>query len=106
MNNKILYALSLCRKAGSLITGFDAVKESVNKGKAFIVLTAGDLSEKTKKRVDFFCENLIDVYVIPLTQFELLSVCKKTSGVFAVTNKELAKLCTKSLIDSNSTGGI
>lgn len=106
MTNKILYALSLCRKAGALVTGFDAVKESVYKGKAFIVLTAADLSEKTKKRVDFFCEDLIDVYTLPLTQFELLTICKKTSGVFAVTNNELAKLCTKSLNNGNSTGGI
>lgn len=106
MSKKIMFALSLCRKAGALITGFDAVKKSVNEGKAYIVMTAEDLSEKTKKRVDFFCEDFIDVHIIPMSQFDLLTVCKKPSGVFAVTNKELAKLCLKSLNDGNSTGGI
>ena len=45
MPGNILFALSLCRKAGALVMGFDAVKDSVGKGKAQLVLCAGDLSE-------------------------------------------------------------
>ena len=37
--HKAVFALSLCRKAGALVTGFDAVKESVYKGKAALVCT-------------------------------------------------------------------
>lgn len=47
MPGNILFALSLCRKAGALVMGFDAVKDSVGKGKAQLVLCAGDLSEGT-----------------------------------------------------------
>ena len=36
--HKAVFALSLCRKAGALVTGFDAVKESVYTGKAALVL--------------------------------------------------------------------
>ena len=42
--NKLLGALSLCRKAGKLTMGFDPVAESAAKGKAALVLLAADLS--------------------------------------------------------------
>ena len=32
MRNKLLFALSLCRKAGALVTGFDTVTDSVITG--------------------------------------------------------------------------
>ena len=45
--NPMLGALGLCRKAGKLVMGFDAVAESVMKGKAVLVLTAQDVSPRT-----------------------------------------------------------
>ena len=50
----LLFALSLCRKAGALVTGFDAVKESVFKGKAQLVLCACDASPGTARRAQSF----------------------------------------------------
>jgi ribosomal protein L7Ae-like RNA K-turn-binding protein len=49
--NKLLFALSLAKKSGKLVMGFDAVKTAVIHGTAHIVLLAEDLSEKTVKRV-------------------------------------------------------
>ena len=49
--HKAVFALSLCRKAGTLVTGFDAVKESVYKGKAALVLCAQDASEGSAGRI-------------------------------------------------------
>lgn len=94
----IIFALSLCRKAGALITGFDAVKDSVNNGKAHIVMCASDTSPNTLKRVGYFCEDIIDFYMMDKTQDELAQICKKPAGVFSVTNEELAKLCRKNLL--------
>ena len=48
--NKLLFALSLAKKSGKLVVGFDAVKTAVIHGNAHIVLLANDLSEKTIKR--------------------------------------------------------
>ena len=42
-------AVSLCRKAGALTMGFDAVEEACVKGKAWLVMTASDASAKTVK---------------------------------------------------------
>lgn len=96
MPSKLTFALSLCRKAGALVTGFDAVKDSALRGKAVLVLCAGDASDGTRRRVDDFCEDLVDVLHVPETQFELSQVCKKPTAVFAVTDANLAALCRKS----------
>lgn len=77
--------------------GFDAVKDSVGKGKAQLVLCAGDLSEGTRRRVGAFCEDWVEVADLPETQFALAQISKKPTGVFAVTDPELAKLAAKTL---------
>ena len=90
--HKAVFALSLCRKAGALVTGFDAVKESVYQGKAALVLCAQDASEGTQARVRRFCEGLCQVLTLPCTQAQLAAVTKKNTAVLAVQNAELAKL--------------
>lgn len=97
MQDKVVFALSLARKAGALVMGFDAVKESVMKGKAYIVLCAADVSDGTQKRARRFCEDLVDFVQLSATQFTLSGISKKPTGIFAVTDPELAKLCRKSI---------
>ena len=80
MHNKLLFALSLCRKAGALVMGFDTVKDSVNQGNACLVLLASDLSPATRERVVRFCQNEIETADMPLTQSELSAVSKKPVG--------------------------
>ena len=63
MRNKLLFALSLCRKAGALVTGFDPVKESVMTGKADLVLCAADAAERTLRHAQEFCEGLTEFHV-------------------------------------------
>ena len=46
-NEALFQAVSLCRKAGALTMGFDAVEDAVVKGKAWLVMTASDASPKT-----------------------------------------------------------
>lgn len=99
-NDKLLGAISLARRAGKLVMGFDAVKESVLKGQAFYVFCASDLSPKTRIRVDRFCEDMdTSAYTAPLTQDQLVQVCPKRTGVFAVIDSGLASLI-KSKLDT------
>ena len=91
--DKLLSAVSLCRKAGKLVTGFDAVQESLYDNKAVLVFCAADLSANTRKRVDRFCEKVgAQAITAPLTQAALEQVCPKRTGVFAVTDQGLARL--------------
>ena len=95
--NKLLFALSLAKKSGKLVVGFDAVKTAVIHGNAHIVLLANDLSEKTIKRVQYFCEDITDVYNTGLTQFEISQVAQRLTGVLAVTDENLAKLARNAI---------
>ena len=46
MNSKIINLLMICRKAGKLVMGYDSAKESAEKGKACLIITASGLSPK------------------------------------------------------------
>lgn len=53
MDNKLTGLLGICRRAGHLTVGFDAVINLIRAHKAKVVLTAADLSEKTIKELRF-----------------------------------------------------
>ncbi len=95
----LFQALSLCRKAGALTMGFDAVVDAAVRGKAWLALTTSDASVKTVQRLNNAVGDLIDVITMPLTQDKLASVAHKPVAVFAVTDRNLAKLCFDRLSD-------
>ena len=95
--HKLLFALSLAKKSGKLVMGFDAVKTAVIHGTAYIVLLAEDLSEKTVKRVNYFCEDLTEVHNTGLTQFEISQVAGRLTSVQAVTDENLAVLARNAI---------
>ncbi len=96
-------AVSLCRKAGALTMGFDAVEEAVVKGKAWIVMTASDISPKTAQRLRYAVEELVDVFQMPLTQQQLADITHRAVAVYAVTDRNLAKLCFDRLAACGAT---
>ena len=49
----LFQALSLCRKAGALTMGFDAVEDACVKSKAWLVMVASDASAKTVQRLNY-----------------------------------------------------
>lgn len=102
MADKLLGALSLCKKAGALVAGFDAVCESAEKGEAALLLFAADLSPKTRKRACDAAKNL-PYRDLPYTQDEMQPITKKRVGVLAVTSPDLAALCTKAFPNKEET---
>ena len=93
-------ALSLARKAGKLVMGFDPVKDQVLSGRAFLVLTAADLSPKTYKRVEQYCQDLVELKPTHLTQYDLSGFAHKPVGVLGVLDPNLANLCSNALLKS------
>ena len=55
MNNKFLFMLGLCRRAGKLITGTDLVTKSLPSKKAYLVIYTSDASKNTEKKVTDKC---------------------------------------------------
>ncbi len=91
MNNR-LATLGLCRRAGKLVLGFDAVIAEIKapKKKVSGVLLAADLSEKTKKEVRYECEKAgTAVEEIPETLDDIKQITGKRAGVIAVLDDGL-----------------
>ena len=97
MNSKLMSALGIARKSGNLIMGYDPVKESVLKDETDLVLVASDISEKTKKRVEFFCEDYVQIVDLPFTQYDLLQVTRKLTAVLAISDENLSILIKNNL---------
>lgn len=91
--NKVLQDLSLCKRAGKLALGFDAVRETaVNKTANLLVVSEG-ASKNTQKELQF----LADQHNIPLIQIsdtlnDLWYALGKRVGVMSVTDKALGEL--------------
>lgn len=101
--NNILNTLGLCRRANKLVFGFDPVCDEIKKLKSQVagVIVASDVSEKTKKEVDFICGKYkLTVVSIGATMDEIKAVLGKRTGIIAILDKGLFESISKAnLID-------
>lgn len=89
--DKLLQAITLAKRAGKLIMGFDVVKSSLQKGEAFLLITASDISEKTDKEARFLSEQFeCPRIAVPYTLDALWYAVGKRVGVMSVTDEGLA----------------
>lgn len=95
MNSSPLPLLGLARKAGKLEIGFDAAKECMLNGKAYLVVCAEDISEKTFKEVNFFATKSTnpDLAVIKLNfdRYALSNAIGTSAACVAVKDSGFAK---------------
>lgn len=92
MKGKLLSLLGICRKAGKLISGFDASADAVRSGEASLVVTASDLSPKSKKEIEFIAaKEHIEVISVPASIEEIGGKTGRRAGVLTVTDKGLAQ---------------
>ena len=93
-----LGTIGLCRRAGKLIFGFDAVKDEIIKpgGKVKGVILADDLSEKTKKEVLFVCnKHGVTAFSPGITMDEIKGVIGKYTGILGILDDGLFRSITK-----------
>lgn len=101
--DKLIGALSLCRKAGKLVMGFDPAAQSMAKGRAAALLLAADLSEGSARRITRLAQAAgFSPLRLPLTQRQLLAVTPKPTGIFAVEDPGLAGLIASRLPGSDT----
>ena len=92
--NRLTAALTMCRKAGKLLLGFDAVKDALQKSQVKCVLLAEDASPKTEKEIRFFAED-VPVRKMPLQMDTLKQFFRKRTAVFGICEDGFAaKLLT------------
>lgn len=91
--DKLLSAISLCRKAGKLKMGTDVVKEQIEQKTAKLVLTASDIAERSKRQIDFVCAKAsLTAVSVPYTMEDLSMVTGKRYGILAVCDKGFADM--------------
>ena len=95
-NARLISALSLCKKAGALVAGFDAAVTAAQNGSAKLLLLAADVAPGTRKKA-LAKAGACPARDMPVPQEMLLPITYKPVAVFAVINEDLAALCQKAL---------
>ena len=96
--DKLLSSISLSKRAGKLLLGFDVVKGAVLEEKAALVLFASDLSDKTRRSMERICEEWnVPAAALPFTLDEIWVEVGKRAGILAISDRGLAKLVCSNL---------
>ena len=99
--DKQLQMLALCRRAGKLVMGFDAVKESAANAEAYLLAISKEISPKTRKEMEYLKQRYqLPMLTISAALDDLWYILGKRSGVFSVTDRSLAQ---KLMNDASST---
>ena len=96
--NNLWGLVGICRRAGHLFIGFDAVAALAADGRAKQILLASDLSEKTAKELRFVAEkHAVPLAVIPTDKEALgaLLGLQKPVGVIATDDGGFAAAMQK-----------
>lgn len=92
MNDRILSFLGLCKKAGRMTLGADAVKSSIISGECRLILTANDISVHTENEVTYIAEKYSKrVIKLPYTKNEIGIALGKLTAVISVNDGGFAK---------------
>lgn len=92
MDENLLHLLGLARRAGRLALGNEAVRDAVKRGRASLVLLAGDLSPKTASGLSPAARQAgVPVRKIRPKMDDIGAALGKRAGVIAVNDMGFAK---------------
>lgn len=92
MNDKLLSLISLCKRAGFLVTGMDAVKAELELGTINLIGVASDTAENSLKKIKALSqEKKITMLVLPLTKDEIEYKLGSYNAVLAVKDKGMSR---------------
>ena len=99
MDKRLLETLGLCRRAGILSYGHDAVFLNIIQDKAKLVIFADDFSEKTRQKITKTAEeNKIETILTQFKMEEFSKILKKPAGILSVNDGAFAKKIKEQLI--------
>ncbi len=87
------HALFLCRKAGAVAAGFDAVSQCLEADRAKLVLLSCDVSEGTSRRLLRKAKNDVPVKSLGCSKEAMADVFRKPVAVLCISDEHLANLC-------------
>lgn len=86
---KLLSSMTMCRRAGRLLLGFDPVKEAALQKRVHCVLLASDCAPKTEKEIRYHCSGL-PCRKLPFSMEDLTVYFTKRTAVFGVADAGFA----------------
>ena len=95
MNDRLLSLLGIARKAGKLVFGRDRAAEAIAQKQAKLLLVSEDLSPKSKKEMQFLCENAEVPFVqVAYTMAQLSAATGARAGIYVVVDEGFAGALT------------
>lgn len=93
MKEKLLSLMGIARRAGRLSLGFDAAADSIKRGRSRLILTAGDLSERSGRAIAAYAQQAgTEVCTTELTMEEIgKAVGKSMTGIISVNDSGFAE---------------
>ncbi len=102
MNDRTLSLLGLCRRAGKLTPGNDAVIDDIKNHRASLVVVASDISKNTEKKLESACRSF-ETRIVKLNRpkDELSLATGRFSAVVAVCDEGFAKKLYELITNEN-----
>lgn len=102
-NDPVLSMLGLCRRAGKLSVGTQAVTTSIKRKRARLVIVAADISPKTEKELRYTAkDSALDILRVRHSLFEVGHAIGIKAGVVSVEDEGFAKAIAKRVAAQNS----
>lgn len=102
-NDKILKYMGLAARGRLLVNGYNTCLYMIDKGKVRLLITAGDLSENSSDKLSASAARAKVPHIIYGTKQSLSHATGKTdSGVFGITDENLAKAILEEAIRQGS----
>ena len=96
--------LGLCRRAGKLTIGYDAVTDTVVKGEAQAVIVARDISNNTLSKLSKVCgEHMVRIIEIERSKEQMSLALGRLTAAASVTDSGFAR--NIEILSTNETGG-
>ncbi len=93
-NDRLLSFLGLCRRAGKMTIGNDAVTQNINNGKTYLIILAQDVSDRTEETLRKKLEksgSRLEIRKLPYSRDDMNAALGKFAGVMSVDDKGFAK---------------
>jgi len=96
--NKIYGLLGLARRAGQVSFGTESCKETIQKGKAKLIIVAGNSSDRLKKNFEIICINHnIQIRTIGTIEDLSKSIGQVNKAVIAIKDENFSREIIKNI---------
>ena len=97
-SNKVLSLIGLASKAGRIASGEFSTEKSVKTGKAFLVITAQDASENTRKKFHDMCTYYqVPFYIIGSKEVLGRAIGKEYRASLGLTDENFSRAVIKKI---------